>query len=98
MLTWVSRILSIVVVLSLVVREWPNGLAVFSTVLYSCFACVLIWFPQEVDDFTFGTTRFGNKIDSHTPAFLIVAVGWVLLGVHAASSFWPGWLGRLFGM
>jgi len=48
-------------------------------VLKATVPLILIWFPYFVDDVTYGTWAHGYRIDSHTPAFLIAAVGWVLL-------------------
>ena len=40
---------------------------------------VLIWFPEEVNDFTLGMLWDGSVIDRPTPPALIAGFGWVLL-------------------
>ena len=52
-------------------------LAVFGNGL----ALLFIWFPEAIDDLTFGMRTRGGQIDAHTPPFLIAAVGWILLAL-----------------
>jgi hypothetical protein len=95
MLLRLSRWLSLAIfVLALVeTRHSPRA-----TWLSGAIALVCIWFPALVDDVTFGTTRAGYKIDTHSPPWLIAGCGWLLLLIQASSSFFPGWLSRAFGV
>jgi hypothetical protein len=98
MLLLASRLLALLIGAVAVLHAWPQGRYAFKVFLQCGIACVLIWFPQAVDDFTFGTTRVGHKIDSHTPAWMIAAMGWILLMLHVIFTLRPRWIGELFGM
>ena len=50
-------------------------------------ALVLIWFPDEIDELTFGVWTRGYQIDTHTPGPMIAAVGWILLIVEAVVLY-----------
>jgi hypothetical protein len=39
----------------------------------------LIWFPEQIDDLTFGAWYQGSQVDRHTPAVAVAALGWVFL-------------------
>ena len=93
-----SRILALALSAAAVIHAWPQGAYAFGVLFQCAFACVLIWFPQAVDDFTFGSTRSGHQIDSHTPAWMIATVGWVLLLLRVTFSMKPDAISRLFGM
>jgi hypothetical protein len=61
-----SRVLSLIVTAVACVSVWPvhNG---FWLVTLGCGPLLLlIWFAEQVDDFTFGTWYRGYQIDSHT--------------------------------
>src|ERR1700691_5446022 len=59
-------------------------------------ALVLIFFAEEIDDLTFGQWVQGmgmpDKIDVHTPPFLIAFFGWVMLLLNTAMLFFTHWL------
>jgi hypothetical protein len=91
----VPRALSLAVVGVLYLRVWQIGLSGWYVTLCVVPMLVLIWFPNEVDELTFGIWYQGYRIDSHTPAFLIAAFGWIFLVLitlilgngHAVSRF-----------
>ena len=93
-----SRILALLIGAAAVIHVLPNGLHALWVFLQCGLACVFIWFPQTVDDFTFGMTRAGHHIDSHTPAWMIAAMGWIFLLLRSTTTINPGWIGRLMGM
>lgn len=88
-----SRVLSLVVVAAAYLRSWwiPSGFWVVTLVCAP--VLVLIWFPEQIDDLTFGAWYRGYQIDSHTPGIAIAALGWVFLLLFAAAPF----LARLSG-
>lgn len=82
-----SRVLSLIVVAVAYVRAWsiPNG---FWLVTLVCGPLLtLIWFPQQIDDLTFGAWYRGYQIDSHTPGIAIAAMGWLFLLLFALAVF-----------
>ncbi len=81
------RLLSLMVLAVAYVRAWwiPSGLWVVSLVCWPLLA--LIWFPEQIDDLTFGSWARGSQIDRHTPAPAIAAMGWVLLLLFIAALF-----------
>ena len=98
MIRTASRALSIVVVAASLWIAWPmskGGWYVFLIVVPSL---VFIWFPEQVDEYTFGTWRDGYQIDSHTPPVMIAIVGWVLLLLDASFIFDPNFIARIFGV
>ena len=74
-----SRTLSLVVLAVAYLRAWsiPNGLWIVTVLCGPLLA--LIWFPEQIDDLTYGVWYRGYQIDSHTPGAAIAAVGWVFL-------------------
>ena len=82
-----SRVLSLVVVAAAYQRSWwiPSGFWVVTLVCAPLLA--LIWFPEQIDDLTFGAWYRGYQIDSHTPGIAIAALGWVFLLLFAAALF-----------
>jgi hypothetical protein len=94
----ISRWLALILTIAAVLHDWPSGRRMFLGAFVCGTACFVIWFPEFIDELTFGMTRAGKKIDAHTPAWLIASVGWVLLGLHLLARFSPGWLSRAFGM
>ena len=88
-----SRVLSLLVVAAAYLRSWwiPSGFWVVTLVCVPVLA--LIWFPEQIDDLTFGAWYRGYQIDSHTPGIAIAALGWVFLLLFAAALF----LARLSG-
>jgi hypothetical protein len=83
----VWRLLSLIVVAAAGLRAWPitNGLWLVTVVSAPCL--ILIWFPEQIDELTFGAWYRGYRIDSHTPAVLIAAMGWILLVVFGSILF-----------
>jgi hypothetical protein len=92
-----SRSLSILVAAAALWRALnvPSGL--WLVVVGTGPALLLIWFPEQVDDYTFGTWTRGGRIDAHTPPFLIAAAGWVLLLLCAAVLFHAPLAARVLG-
>jgi len=82
-----SRVLSLIVVAPAYLRAWwiPNGLWIVSLVCGPVLA--LIWFAQQIEDFTFGVWYRGYQIDSHTPGVAIAAMGWVFRLLFASALF-----------
>lgn len=82
-----SRVLSLVVVAAAYVRAWsiPPGVWVVTVVFVPVLA--LIWFPEQIDDLTYGAWYRGYQIDSHTPRAAIVALGWLLLLLCVSALF-----------
>jgi hypothetical protein len=83
----VSRILSLVVVAAAYVRVWsiPSGVAVVTLIVVPLLA--LIWFPEQIDDLTYGAWYRGYQIDTHTPGGAIAALGWLLLLLCVSALF-----------
>ena len=82
-----SRALSLVVVAAAYVRVWsiPAGIAVITLVVLPLLA--LIWFPEQIDDLTYGAWYRGYQIDTHTPSGAIAALGWLLLLLCVSALF-----------
>jgi hypothetical protein len=80
-----SRVLSLLVVAAAYLRAWwiPSGFWIVT--LVSAPILALIWFPEQIDDFTFGTWSGGYQIDSHTPGVAVAALGWVFLLLFALA-------------
>jgi len=74
-----SRTLSLVVLAVAYLRAWsiPNGLWIVTVLCGPLLA--LIWFPEQIDDLTYGVWYRGYQIDSHTPGAALAVVGWVFL-------------------
>lgn len=83
----ISRVLSLVVVAAGYVRAWsiPGGFWVVTLVCGPVLA--LIWFPEQIDDLTYGAWYRGYQIDSHTPSGAIAVLGWLMLLLCAAALF-----------
>jgi hypothetical protein len=47
--------------------------------VFTVIELVLIWFPEEVNDYTLGIWSNGYKIENPTPPVMIAGVGWILL-------------------
>jgi len=82
-----SRILSLVVVAAAYVRAWsiPSGVWIVTLIVVPVLA--LIWFPEQIDDLTYGTWYKGYQVDSHTPSGAIAALGWLILLLCVAALF-----------
>jgi len=82
-----SRVLSLVVVAAAYVRVWSVPGGFWAVTLVFLPVLVLIWFPGQIDDLTYGTWFRGYQLDSHTPSGAIAALGWLLLLLCAAALF-----------
>jgi hypothetical protein len=82
-----SRVLSLLVVAASYVRaSWiPSGFLIVT--LVSAPILALIWFPEQIDDITFGLWTKGYQIDSHTPGIAIAALGWIFLLLFLLALF-----------
>lgn len=82
-----SRLLSLVVVAGACVRAWwlPSGLWLVPLVCLPVLA--LIWFPEQIDDLSFGTWSKGAQIDTHTPPAAIAVMGWIVLLLFTGALF-----------
>ena len=92
-----SRSLALLVAIATLLRIGPKSSAL-AYMFVMIPPIILIWFPELVDDYTFGLWDRGNRIDSHTPALMIEIFGWVILLLEASIIFDPAWLPRfLYG-
>jgi hypothetical protein len=82
-----SRILSLLVVAAAYVRAvwFPSGFWIVTLVSGPILA--LIWFPEQIDDLTYGAWYQGYQIDSHTPGAAIAALGWIFLLLFVLALF-----------
>jgi hypothetical protein len=82
-----SRVLSLLVVTAAYLRAWwiPSGFWIVT--LVSAPLLALIWFPEQIDELTFGSWYRGYQIDSHTPGIAIAAMGWIFLLLFAVALF-----------
>jgi hypothetical protein len=77
---WLSqRSLALAVVLGTLVGAWPNHGLMWATALIDGVGLLFIFFPDTIDDMTFGTYSRGGPIDAHTPSWMISGVGWLLM-------------------
>ena len=82
-----SRALSLLVVAAALVRAcWiPHGFWIVTLVSVPILA--LIWFPEQIDDITFGAWYQGSQIDRHTPSIAVAALGWLFLLLFVLALF-----------
>jgi hypothetical protein len=82
-----SRALSLLVVAAACVRAcWiPHGFLIVT--LISAPVLALIWFPEQIDDLTYGAWFQGAQIDSHTPGVAVAALGWLFLLLFVLALF-----------
>ena len=92
----VSRLLALVVAVAAMLRVLPNSSNLVRVLLAVALPTILIWFPEQVDEYTFGTWYKGNRIDSHTPPLMIAIFGWTILLLEASVIFDPAWIMRFF--
>ena len=82
MLTWISRILSLAIVVLyltvLHVSEPEISQGTYQGYLAMLLPLALIWFPQQLGEFT-GYVGHGGQIDTQTPAWMVAGAGWFLL-------------------
>jgi hypothetical protein len=84
-----ARALSLAVSAVALLRAWSLSLSVWAVLILLLPLLWLIWFPSQVDEYTFGLWYRGNRIDAHTPAFLISAFGWTFLLLLTVALCWP---------
>ena len=74
-----SRALSLLVVAAAYVRAcWiPHGFLIVT--ILSAPILALIWFPEQIDDLTYGAWYQGAQVDRHTPGIAVAALGWLFL-------------------
>jgi hypothetical protein len=83
-----SRLVAVAIVLADMWRAWPNSRVIWLALIGGGVALVLIFFPDDIDPLTFGSSGRGYTIDSHTPGCLLSGFGWVLLlGLSALVFF-----------
>ena len=82
-----SRALSLVVVAAGYLVAWsiPSGFWIVTLMGGSVLA--LIWFPEQIDDLTYGTWSRGHQVDSRTPKDAIAALGWAILLLCVSALF-----------
>jgi hypothetical protein len=82
-----SRALSLLVVAAAYVRAcWiPSGFWIVT--LLSVPILALIWFPEQIDDLTFGAWYQGAQVDRHTPGIAVAALGWLFLLLFVLLMF-----------
>jgi hypothetical protein len=90
-----SRTLALLIVAVSMWRVWSVVHGPWYVVFCFVVPMILIWFPDQIDDMTFGTWDRGNQINVHTPAFLIVGFGWVILLLEAFVFCFPRGIARL---
>jgi hypothetical protein len=80
-----SRTLSLLVLAAAYLRSFwiPSGFWIVTLVSIPILA--LIWFPEQIDDVTFGTWSGGYQIDSHTLGIAVAALGWIFLLLFALA-------------
>jgi hypothetical protein len=93
----ISRGASLLVIVIALRFAWPIPKGGWYVALIVIPSLLFIWFPEKVDEYTFGTWQDGYRIDSHTPPILIAIVGWVILLVDASLIVSPDLIARLFG-
>ena len=86
-----SRALSLLVVGVAYVRAYwiPHGFWIVTLISGPILA--LIWFPEQIDDLTFGAWYQGSQIDRHTPSVAVAALGWLFLLLFALALFLARW-------
>jgi hypothetical protein len=92
----IGRGLAIAIVLAAGLRVWMLDHRLWFAAFVLGFPLILIWFPEEIDDLSFGTWDRGNQINVHTPAFLIAAFGWAILLLEAWVILLPHALANHF--
>ena len=66
---------------------WPKSSLMVAIALIDGVGLLFIFFPDTIDDLTYGTYSRGGPIDSHTPPWMISGVGWVLMLLMAGLLF-----------
>lgn len=97
MLHTISRVLSLLVIAVSLWFAFPTQRGGWYVLLILVPSLVFIWFPEQVDEYTFGTWRHGYRIDAHTPPVMIAVAGWLLLLLDASFVVSPNFIARIFG-
>jgi len=82
-----SRLLSLAVLAAAYVRAWSIPSGFWLVTLVGVPVLALIWFPEEIDDLTYGGWYRGYPIDSRTPAAALAALGWLFLLLFLTAVF-----------
>ena len=82
-----SRASSLLVVAAAYVRAcWiPSGFWIVTLISVPILA--LIWFPEQIDDLTYGAWYQGSQVDRHTPGVAVAALGWLFLLLFVLALF-----------
>jgi hypothetical protein len=82
-----GRWLSLAVVVALAFSRLVHG-SLLGSFAFLCFiGLALIWFPEEINEYTLGLWYAGYKIETPTPAWLIATAGWSVLAGLAWLTF-----------
>ena len=84
-----SRGLSLLVLATAYLRAWHIHFSAWYVTLFAAPLLLLIWFPAQIDDYTFGAWYHGYRIDSHTPGVIIASFGWISLLLIVLLLFNP---------
>ena len=82
----ISGIIYIGIVLWAVLTLESNDL--FIATFGSLIPMLMIWYPEQVNDYTLGLSGEGRTIDKPTPAFMISAIGWLILFTIPLAIFY----------
>jgi hypothetical protein len=82
-----QRSLSVAFALVTLAAAWPKSSLMVAISLIDSVGLLFIYFPDTIDDMTFGTYSRGGQIDSHTPSWMISGVGWLLMLLMAILLF-----------
>jgi hypothetical protein len=85
---WLSqRSLAVAFVLVTLIAAWPKSSLMLAIALIDGVGLLFVYFPDTIDDLTYGTYSRGGQIDSHTPSWMISGVGWILMILMAGLLF-----------
>lgn len=87
-----SRIVAVAISALALVKAWPHMTLLWATAWVDGIALVLIWVPEKIDAWTYGTYMKGGEVSSHTPGWMIAGFGWGLLLLIIVILYWPGLL------
>lgn len=82
------RSFAVAFVFATLVLAWPRSDLMWAIILIDGAGLVLIYFPDTIDDLTYGSFTRGGQIDSHTPPWMIAGVGWMIIMLMAIVLFW----------
>ena len=64
----------------------PDSGADISVILGLLVPLALIWFPEEINDFTLGKWTQGGIINKPTPPGLVSFIGWILFALMVGAG------------